>query len=139
MLSWNKGGFVMNGNRILLDTNAIVFLLAGNKQIVNLLKEAEWVGISVISWIEFMAFSGLDKSDEQLFAEFLNRVEVVGLSSTDKQLVDRTIHFRREYGIKVPDAIIAATAVQRNATLLTADRDFRRIKELTEIGWSAEG
>ena len=48
----------MSGNRYLLDTNAIVALLQGNAQLVQLLQNADWIGISVISQIEFLAFSG---------------------------------------------------------------------------------
>ncbi len=53
----------MNGNRYLLDTNAIVALLQGNPQITRLLQNADWIGISVISQIEFLAFSGLSQAD----------------------------------------------------------------------------
>jgi tRNA(fMet)-specific endonuclease VapC len=61
----------MSGNRYLLDTNAIVALLKGNTQLIQLLQNANWIGISVISQIEFLAFSGLTQSDRQLFQQFL--------------------------------------------------------------------
>ena len=38
----------MNGNRYVLDTNAIVALLQGTTQLVQRLHNAEWIGISVI-------------------------------------------------------------------------------------------
>ncbi|MEK0183044.1 hypothetical protein [Microcoleus anatoxicus] len=41
----------MSGNRYVLDTNAIVALLQGNIQLVELLKDADWIGVSVISQI----------------------------------------------------------------------------------------
>jgi predicted nucleic acid-binding protein len=69
----------MNGNRYLLDTNAIVALLQGNSQLIQLLQDADWIGVSVISQIEFLAFSGLSEADRQLFQQFLQRVEIVGL------------------------------------------------------------
>ena len=34
------------------------------------------------------------------------------------------------YNIKLPDAIIAATAIEQNLTLITADTGFEKIKEL---------
>ncbi len=61
----------MNGNRYLLDTNAIIALLQKDSSLVQLLKDAEWVGISVISQIEFLAFSGLTEADILLFQQFL--------------------------------------------------------------------
>ena len=120
----------MNGRRLLLDTNAIVYLLAGNKEIGDILKSAEWVGISVISQIEFLAFSDLDKRDEQLFIEFLKRVEVIGLPAIDDRFINRIVYLRQKYAIKIPDAIIGATSLEENAVLLTADQDFKKIKEL---------
>jgi len=128
----------MNGSRILLDTNAIIFLLDGNKHLVNTLKNAEWIGISIISCIEFKAYSGLNKSDGQLFDEFTQRVEIIGILPSDDELIDRVIRFRRKYRIKIPDAIIASTALTANAALLTADRDFEKIKELTLVKWKME-
>jgi len=47
----------MSGERYLLDTNAIVALLQGNVRLVQLLRQAEWIGISVINQIEFLVFS----------------------------------------------------------------------------------
>ncbi|WP_017317962.1 PIN domain-containing protein [Mastigocladopsis repens] len=44
----------MSGKRYLLDTNVIVSLLQGSGALVTLLQNAEWVGISVISQIEFL-------------------------------------------------------------------------------------
>lgn len=40
-------------NRLLLDTNAVVSLLAGNRKLAEQLEAAECVGISVITYLEF--------------------------------------------------------------------------------------
>lgn len=61
----------MNGNRYLLDTNAITALLQKDASLIKLLQSADWVGISVISQLEFLAFSGLSEADKQLFQQFL--------------------------------------------------------------------
>ncbi|MGN6195754.1 MAG: PIN domain-containing protein [Ginsengibacter sp.] len=37
---------------------------------------------------------------------------------------------RNTYRLKLPDAIIAASAILNDAILVTADHDFKRIKEL---------
>ena len=55
-----NGASAMSGShRFLLDTNAIVSLLAGNRKLSALLDHADYVGISVISYLEFLAFDGL--------------------------------------------------------------------------------
>jgi hypothetical protein len=53
----------MPGERYLLDTNAIIALLQGNQQLIELLQDAEWIGISIISQIEFLVFPGLNEAD----------------------------------------------------------------------------
>jgi tRNA(fMet)-specific endonuclease VapC len=121
----------MSGSRYLLDTNGIVALLKGNLLLAQLLTDADWVGISVISQIEFLAFSGLNQGDRQLFQQFLQRVEVVGLEATDVELIDKIIQIRQEYRLKLPDAMIAAVAMQKLARLVTADQGFAKVSELT--------
>jgi tRNA(fMet)-specific endonuclease VapC len=125
----------MSGNRYLLDTNAILALLKGNTQLIQLLQNADWIGISVISQIEFLAFSGLTQSDRQLFQQFLQRVEVVGLTTGDAALIEKIIEIRQQYRLKLPDAVIAAIAVQSLARLVTADQAFAKVAPLTVITW----
>ena len=71
----------MSGNRYLLDTNAIIALLQKDSNLVKLLQNANWVGVSVISQIEFLAFSGLSEADLQLFKS-------IALSSHQDHLKD---------------------------------------------------
>jgi tRNA(fMet)-specific endonuclease VapC len=125
----------MNGKRYLLDTNAIVALLQGSSTLVALLQNAEWVGISVISQIEFLAFSGLSESDSDLFKKFLKRVEVIDLATSNNLLIEEIIQIRLQYRVKLPDAIIVSTALQVEASLVTADRELTKVKSLTIVNW----
>ena len=125
----------MNGNRYLLDTNAIVALLQGNSQLIQLLQDADWIGVSVISQIEFLAFSGLSEADRQLFQQFLQRVEIVGLVGGNGALIEKIIEIRSSYRLKLPDAVIAAMAIQNSASLVTADREFAKVTMLRVIDW----
>ena len=50
-----------------------------------------------------------------------------------KPIRDKTIVFRRDYGLKIPDAIIAATAFHVDLPLVTMDSDFRKINELNTV------
>jgi predicted nucleic acid-binding protein len=125
----------MNGNRYVLDTNAIVALLQGNTQLVQLLQNANWIGISVISQIEFLVFSGLTESDLQLFQQFIRRVEIVGLTAGDAALIENIIEIRQQYRLKLPDAVIAAITIQNSAILVTADQEFAKVNTLKVINW----
>ncbi|MEH2320438.1 type II toxin-antitoxin system VapC family toxin [Nostoc sp.] len=125
----------MNGNRYVLDTNAIVSLLQGSSQLIQLLQDADWIGVSVISQIEFLAFSGLSQGDRQLFEQFLQRVEVVSLVASDAVLIEKIIEIRQQYRLKLPDAVIAAMTIQNSASLVTADLEFAKVTILTVINW----
>ncbi|MGB6170114.1 MAG: type II toxin-antitoxin system VapC family toxin [Geitlerinemataceae cyanobacterium] len=119
----------------MLDTNAIVALLGGNKQLVQRLQNAEWVGISIISQLEFLVFTGLTEADRLLFEQFASRVEVIGLDASQTNLLETTIRMRQQYRLRLPDAIVAATAIVNQATLLSADRQLQSISELTVIAF----
>ncbi|MFM7426526.1 MAG: type II toxin-antitoxin system VapC family toxin [Elainella sp.] len=123
----------MSGKRYVLDTNAIVALLRGDSTLIQLLQEAEWIGISVISQIEFLVFVGLTESDRQLFQRFLIRVHVIGLSREDTELIEQIIELRQQYRLKLPDAIIGAITLHNSASLITADQAFSKITHLTVV------
>lgn len=125
----------MSGNRYLLDTNAIIALLQKDPSLIKLLPGAEWVGISIISQLEFLVFSGLSEADRELFQQFLQRVEVINLSSQNKSLIKQIIFIRQQYRLKLPDAIITAMAIQHSAKLVTRDVQLNRVAELTIVDW----
>jgi hypothetical protein len=124
----------MSGKRYLLDTNAVVCLLRGENALQQRLESAEWVGISILSQIEFLAFPSLSENDRRTFLEFSERVEVVGLERTERALIDRIVSLRAQYRLKLPDAIIAATAVERDATLITDDRQLQTLSAIRSSG-----
>ena len=126
----------MNGRRYLLDTNAIITLLQGNKQISQLLNKADWLGISIISQIEFLSFPELSSADQQLFNQFIQRVEVVDLESTNDALMSKIIEIRQQFRLKLPDAVIAATAIHNSASVVTADKTFSKVDGLSVVDWA---
>lgn len=123
----------MSGNRFLLDTNAIIALLQGNHSIINIVKEAEWIGVSIISVIEFLSFSNLSDTDKKLLNQLLNKIEVVELTMSNQQIIVAISSMRIKYKLKLPDATVAASAFINLASLVTADKAFNKISELTVI------
>ena len=111
----------MSGKRYLFDTNAIVALLKGHKELVSLAHGAEFIGISVISRLEFFAFSGLVEADKEMFDLFVKRVHVIDLSMRDISLLNTISEIRMKSSLKLPDAIVAASALSVGAVLVTAD------------------
>jgi len=125
----------MSGKRYFLDTNAIVALLQGNSKLTGLMENAEWIGISIISQIEFLVFTGLSENDRDLFQNFLERVNVIDLSTNNLSLIDAVIEIRKRYRVKLPDSIIAAMAQNNSAILMTGDREFTKIDSLVICNW----
>jgi predicted nucleic acid-binding protein len=125
----------MSGNRrFVLDTNAVVSLLAGNQKLAKQLDSADYVGISIISYLEFLVFDGLSASDRACFDDFCKRVDVVPLEHDDSELMKQTLELRSNHLLKLPDAIIGATALSRNALLITNDSHFSGIALLAVQG-----
>ena len=116
--------------RCVLDTNAVVSLLNGNRALATRLEAAVYVGISVITYLEFLVFDGLSDNDRNSFKLFCSRVEIVPLAHDD-ELSDKTLMLRTKHRLKLPDAIIGATALCRNALIITNDSHFSGISSLT--------
>lgn len=116
--------------KLLLDTNAIIALLKENEELKKATYTADAIFISVISELEFRSFTNLSESDRNLFDSFTSIVDVFDLQSSNTTLKNKIIEIRNTYRLKLPDAIIAATAIINNAILVTADNDFKRVKEL---------
>ncbi len=83
--------------------------------------------VSVITKIEVLGFNTSDETHEFLKRFFNDSI----LIELDEKVVNKTIDLRRKLKIKTPDAIIAATALTQNFTLLTRNqKDFNAIPEL---------
>lgn len=108
--------------RAVLDTNAVIYLQKG------LLAEDLPIGeyfISVITEMELLSFADLDELQQDWLNRFLADLEIIGLDNDVKQLA---IELRRQQHLRLPDAIIAASAITYNAVLFTND------KGLTALG-----
>ncbi|NWG27043.1 MAG: type II toxin-antitoxin system VapC family toxin [Ignavibacteriaceae bacterium] len=118
----------MSGTNIVLDTNAVLYLLGGSLDPMSLPKGEYF--ISFITELELLSYPNLSKSEEEKIKIFFDSVDVIGLNADIKR---ETIHLKRKYKIKLPDAIICATALFLKASFLTFDRNFKKIKEVTLI------
>jgi predicted nucleic acid-binding protein len=87
----------------------------------------------VISELEFKSFTNLSGSDSNLLDSFASMIHVLDVESSNTSLKNKIIEIRNTYRLKLPDAIIAASALINNAILVTADNDFKKVKELELI------
>jgi predicted nucleic acid-binding protein len=116
------------GKRYLIDSNTLIEFTG------RLLPERIYSEISNII-------------DSDFNISFINKIEVLGHSTGDKawqnfvaqanifkvddEIINKTIEIRKSYKIKIPDAIVAATAVVNDLILITRNiEDFKKIPGL---------
>jgi predicted nucleic acid-binding protein len=83
--------------------------------------------VSVVTKIEMLGFNASDEH-YKLLSDFMNDSIVLDLTES---IVDTSIVIRKIYKTKLPDAIIAATALVYDLTLITRNvKDFQNIEGL---------
>lgn len=119
------------GTRYLIDTNIVIYFLGDlipapyNDFLSNLFDKD--INISVISKIELFS-RDLSSKEENAIKTFLNNAHVFPL---DESIANIAAKIRRNYKLKIGDAIIAATAVENKCNLITRDvKDFGKISDL---------
>jgi predicted nucleic acid-binding protein len=115
----------------LVDSNIIIYHLNGDNIATNfLLDNSQDIIISFISTIEILSFAYSDEAKiqvEKLLYTF-RRIDI------DDSIIRTTIKLRGEKKIKLPDCIIAATAIEHNLSLVTRNiKDFEHIETLPII------
>ncbi|QQE63357.1 toxin-antitoxin system MvpA family toxin component [Leptolyngbya sp. BL0902] len=118
--------------KYLYDTNIFIYYLAEEAEVLPLFSESflsqNEIIISPIVRIELLSFPELSGEEESIIAGLLMQFERIPLLS---QIEDRTIQLRRYYRLKLPDALIAATALHSSACVMTRNvDDFKRVPEL---------
>ena len=118
----------MERAQYLIDTNTVIDYLgrkmpeAGMAFLNQVLDSSPTV--SVITKIEVLGFNALAE-DYQLLEDFMGDVDLIELTAA---IIERTITIRKLYKTKLPDAIIAATALVHDFTLITRNtNDFKNI------------
>jgi len=118
----------MSGNKFLLDTNTVLYLLGG-KLNSNSLPEGK-LFISVINELELLSYPAIGKVEEIKIKKFIDDIDVLDI---DEVIKIETIRLRKKHNLKLPDAIICATALSQNSRLITFDESLNKIKELKTL------
>jgi predicted nucleic acid-binding protein len=114
----------------LLDTNTVMYfcnskLPEGARNLLFSIDPA----ISVISRIELFANSNLPAKEKATLETFVALSRIYDY--IDGEIVSKAVAIRQQYKTKLPDAIVAATALANDLTLITHNiSDFRKITGL---------
>lgn len=105
---------------VLFDTNILIDYLNGVGQAKSELEKSTDNAISVITWMEVMV--GATPQTESVLKRFLNGFINLPI---DTQVSAVAVTLRQQYKIKLPDAIVWATAQVHHRTLVTRNtKDF---------------
>jgi predicted nucleic acid-binding protein len=97
----------MSGFNFIADTNVLIKLGQGNEQIADLLASKN-ISISIITEMEILAWPQHKPAEIVKAKSMINQFSIVGLNEYIK---DQAILIRRQTKMKLPDAIIASTAL----------------------------
>jgi len=116
-----------------MDTNTVIDFL--NKKLPvsakNVILNTEPI-ISVITRIELFSSSNTKPNEILQLEAFVKEATIY--DHINAHIVEQAIFLRRKYKIKTPDAIIAATAITYNLTLMSRNtKDFGGVEGLKLI------
>jgi predicted nucleic acid-binding protein len=120
------------GKKYILDTNAVIDYVGDKLPAVAALRMDEIANdeliISVIAKIEVLGFNG-DPVEMQNLTDFLSLSNIIYV---DDVVANKTIELRKSYRkLKLGDAIIAATALENQYTLISRNtKDFESVAGL---------
>ncbi len=120
------------GQQFVIDTNILIYHLANKiptkeQGQVQQLLSGDFL-ISVITEIELLSWDQLTQTQISQIKSAINPAQIIYL---DGSIKDETIRIRRSYGLKLGDAIIAATALLNGRHLCTRNSsDFKKITSL---------
>lgn len=113
----------MSGVKFLLDTNVVIGLLKNTPAASELLAtnhcKPSACAVSQVTRIELFSYPNLSPTEDQTIRALLATVRVIFL---DEEVEQATIAIRQKKKLKLPDAVVAATALAKNLKLLTFDK-----------------
>nr|VFJ72175.1 MAG: hypothetical protein BECKFW1821C_GA0114237_103230 [Candidatus Kentron sp. FW] len=123
----------MIARRCVLDSNVLMYHLNGvlNDELEELLADVFLSDpcVSVITRIEILGWRRHTAASLQHATELLSYVNEQGLTTG---IAEKCIRLRQNLAIKIPDALIAATAMHLALPLMTANqKDFEHVPNLT--------
>lgn len=107
----------------------LLYILGGDRGLASLLNGKDVVASAMVR-MEAMVYHGHDQDHLGQVKAFLDRCEVVEIH---RSVQDLAVELRLRHKLKLPDAVIAATAAHLGLPLLTADKAFAKLKPAFEV------
>ncbi|SMN10635.1 corresponds to STY3844 from Accession AL513382: Salmonella typhi CT18 [uncultured Candidatus Thioglobus sp.] len=108
------------------DTNILIDYLNGENRAKEEIAKYSQIAISIITYMEVMV--GTQDTHKKEIKKFLGGFQ---LFNFDEKMVNEIVEIRKTLKIKLPDAIILATARKNKAVLVTRNsKDFAKNKDV---------
>ncbi|MBI2340043.1 MAG: type II toxin-antitoxin system VapC family toxin [Deltaproteobacteria bacterium] len=111
---------------LLLDTDVLIYFLRGDPRIKSLLLLNHSFYYSYITKKELLKKPGLSTAEAEAIMRLLNRLRQVSIDGRIASLAGELLKKHRHRGLKIPDALIAASSIAKNLTLVTFNRKHFR-------------
>jgi predicted nucleic acid-binding protein len=118
-----------DGMRVVVDTSLLIDLAAGDTSAAVALDQQE-IYVSIITCIEFLSWPKLTEAGLPIAESLLNQYNTEDIG---RAVRDKAAFIKRTFGLKLPDAVIAATALHLKAPLITRDKGFQMVAGLIEV------
>jgi len=123
----------MSGNCAVLDSNIIILASKQELNVDDLIEKYDRFYVSIITYMEVSGFKNISEKEKVIIERFFNNVEIIDVGrEIAKTVIDYKINQSKK--IKLPDAIILATAKFVNGNLITRNiNDFIDIDNSVKI------
>lgn len=124
------------GVKYLWDTNIAIYYLQRQfprdaEKFMDEVVKVSHPCISAITEIELLCWRSSTEKDIDVLNRFIKDALVIEL---EQKIKVKAANIRKDLKIKLPDAIIAATALEYSLTLITRDiRDFGNVSDLVLV------
>ncbi len=109
---------------VLLDSNIIIYLSQNIIDLDDIADDDSILTVSVITYIEVLGYPFSDETQRAFIKKLFSFLEIIYI---DESIAQKTIELRENNKIKLPDAIICATALRAKAKLITNDERLRNL------------
>jgi len=126
-----KNKYEMSGKNALLDSNVFIYISQKQLDFEKLLAHYDNFYTSVISKMEVLGYNFDSQQEKEIVENLFKEIEILNL---DEDIVNNVIETRKKRKIKLPDAIVYATASTNDIDLITRNvDDFKNIDKNIKV------
>ena len=119
----------MSGTKVILDTNIVIYFLLGHQDVDDYFYNFNPI-FSFITELELLSGKDFYPDEMESIKSFLSKQTIYGYIPALREIV---IDIRQQKKLKLPDAIIAATAIYLDVPLVSSDKSLMNITGLKLI------